>query len=339
MVKRVRVCVVGAGRAGRVHAINIASRIPLAELVTVVDQAVDAAKSLAEELGVSYYASLSEALRREDLDCVFITTPTFTHRDLTVEAAEAGKHVFCEKPMALNLREADEMISAARRNGVKLQIGFMRRFDPEFRRARQLIEEGVIGRPVLVKSVGRGPGLPPRWALDPKTGLGMVAEVNSHDFDSLRWLMNDEFKSIYAEADALLRPDVAEEFPGFHDVVAVIARFQRRGLGIIDGGCPVGYGYDARVEVLGTEGLITIGEVRGTSMLICHADKRITTEPFQSWRDRFREAYIAEAESFVRSIVEDREPEVGGEDGRKALEAALAAIKSIRERRPIDLPL
>jgi len=318
----------------------LAFRICVAEVVAIVDANLEAAKNLASLLGgINYYESLTDAIKREDFDAIFITTPTFTHHSLTVEAAEAGKHVFCEKPMALTLKEADEMISITRRNNVKLQIGFMRRFDPEFRRAKSLIDEGVIGKPVLVKSVGRGPGLPPRWALDPKTGLGMVAEVNSHDFDTLRWFMNDEFKTIYADAAALLRPDVAEEFPGFHDIVAVMARFQRGGFGIIDGGCPVNYAYDARVEVLGTEGLLTIGEVQGTSLLVCHKDQKITTEPFHSWRDRFREAYIAEAESFIKSIIEDREPEVTGEDGKKALEATLAAIKSIKEHKPVELPI
>jgi len=312
----------------------------MAEVVSVVDANLEAAKNLASLLGgISYYESLTNAIKKEDFDAVFITTPTFTHHPLTVEAAEAGKHIFCEKTMALTLQEADEMISVARRNNVKLQIGFMRRFDPEFRKAKSLIDEGVIGKPVLVKSVGRGPGLPPRWALDPRTGLGMVAEVNSHDFDTLRWFMNDEFKMIYADAAALLRPDVAEEFPDFHDIVAVIARFQKGGFGIIDGGCPVNYAYDARVEVLGTEGLIAIGEIQGTSLLICHKDQKIVTEPFHSWRDRFKEAYIAEAESFIKSIIEDREPKVTGEDGRKALEATLAAIKSIKDRKPVELPI
>ncbi len=318
----------------------MAFRISMAEVVSVVDANLEAAKNLASLLGgISYYESLTNAIKKEDFDAVFITTPTFTHHPLTVEAAEAGKHIFCEKPMALTLKEADEMISVTRRNNVKLQIGFMRRFDPEFRKAKSLIDEGVIGKPVLVKSVGRGPGLPPRWALDPRTGLGMVAEVNSHDFDTLRWFMNDEFKMIYADAAALLRPDVAEEFPDFHDIVAVIARFQKGGFGIIDGGCPVNYAYDARVEVLGTEGLIAIGEIQGTSLLICHKDQKIVTEPFHSWRDRFKEAYIAEAESFIKSIIEDREPEVTGEDGRKALEATLAAIKSIKDRKPVELPI
>lgn len=338
--RKVRVCIVGAGRTGQVHGANLAFRISMAEVAAIVDSNMEAARNLASLLGgVNCYESLTSAIKKEDFDAVFITTPTFTHHPLTIEAAEAGKHVFCEKPMALTLKEADEMISAARRNSVKLQIGFMRRFDPEFRKAKSLIEEGAIGKPVLIKSVGRGPGLPPKWALDPKTGLGMVAEVNSHDFDTLRWFMNDEFKTIYADAAALLRPDVAEEFPGFHDIVAVIARFQKGGFGIIDGGCPVNYAYDARVEVLGTEGLITLGEIQGTSLLICHKDQRITTEPFHSWRDRFREAYISEAESFLKAIIEDREVEVTGEDGRKALEATLAAIKSIRERKPVELPI
>ncbi len=338
--KKVKVCIVGAGRTGQVHGTNLAYRISIAEVVAVVDSNMEAAKNLANNLGsISYYESLTDAIKKEDFDAVFITTPTFTHCPLAVEAAEAGKHVFCEKPMSLTLREADEMIAAARRNNVKLQIGFMRRFDPEFRKAKSLIDEGIIGKPVLVKSVGRGPGLPPRWALDPKTGLGMVAEVNSHDFDTLRWFMNDEFKTIYADAAALLRPDVAEEFPGFHDIVAVMARFHRGGLGVIDGGCPVNYAYDARVEVLGTEGLIAIGEIQGTSLLICHKDQKITTESFHSWRDRFREAYVSEAESFLKSIIENREPEVTGEDGKKTLEATLAAIRSIKEHKPIGLPI
>lgn len=340
MRKGTRVCVIGAGRAGRVHANNLAFRIPSAEVVAIVDQNLDVAKELASRVGgVKFYGGLSEALKREDFEAVFITTPTFTHRGLTIEAAEVGKHVFCEKPMALNLDEADKMISATRKNGVKLQIGFMRRFDSEFKRARLLIEKGVIGKPLLIKSVGRGPGLPPRWALDPKTGLGMIAEVNSHDFDTLRWLMDKEIASVYADAGALIHPELAKEFPGYHDLAVAIIRFEDECLGVIDGACPVGYGYDARVEILGTEGLISIGELRGTSMLICHKDKKITSEAFQSWRNRFRDAYMAEAESFINSILSDTEPEATGLDGRSALEAVLAAIQSIKEHRVVKLPL
>jgi len=336
----VKVCLVGAGRTGEVHGKNLAFRIREAEVVCVVDQNIEAAKILADALGgVNCYESLTKALKKEDFDAVFITTPTFTHCPLTVEAAEAGKHVFCEKPIALNLEEADKMISTARRHNVKLQIGFMRRFDPEIRRAKQLVDEGAIGRPVLMKSLSRGPGLPPKWALDPKTGLAMIAEVSIHDFDSILWFMPSQLDEVYSVANPLIHPELAEEYPGYHDVYAAILKFKKGEIGIVDGACPVGYAYDARLEILGTEGLIMIGEVRGTTMLLCQKDKKIVTEPFPSWRNRFRDGYLNEAESFIRAILEDKEPEVTGEDGRKALEAVLAAVESIKTNKPVKLPL
>ncbi|MEM0506823.1 MAG: Gfo/Idh/MocA family oxidoreductase, partial [Thermosphaera sp.] len=263
MVRRVvNFCVIGAGRAGTVHARNIRMRIKNSELAAIVDNDLTVATKLADELGgIPVYKDLTTALKESSFDAVIITTPTFTHAALAIEAAEAGKHVFCEKPMSLTLKEADKMISVTKKNGVKLQIGFMRRFDPEFISAMKLIEGGEIGRPVLVKSVGRGPGLPPPWALDSKTGIGFLAEVNSHDFDTLRWMMRNEFSTVFCEVSALIRPDLREKYPNFYDVAAVVTRFVNNGLGIIDGACPVGYGYDARIEILGTEGVITVGEV------------------------------------------------------------------------------
>ncbi|MCS7125400.1 MAG: Gfo/Idh/MocA family oxidoreductase [Aigarchaeota archaeon] len=340
MVRRVKVCVIGAGRAGEVHALNLVKRITIAELVAIVDTDLALAKQLSEKVGgVNCYRTLSEALKNKEIEAVFITTPTFTHSQLTIEAAEAGVHVFCEKPMALSLEEADKMISVAKKNNVKLQIGFMRRFDPEIRKVKSLIVDGVIGRPVLVKSLTRGPGLPPRWALDPKTGIGMIAEVSSHDFDSVRWLMGSEPKTVYSEADALINPDFKKEYETYHDVYVSIIRFENNGIGVVDGGCPVGYGYDARLEILGTEGLIIVGDVKGGSLMLCKSDKKAVTETFPSWRNRFSEGYIGEAESFLRAIIEDKNPEVTGEDGRKALEIVLAALESMRTNRPVTLPL
>lgn len=338
--RAVSFCLVGAGRAGYVHANNIRWRIKNAELAAIVDRDLDSARRLAEELGVpAAYQDLTSALKSSEFDAVIITTPTFTHASLTLEAAESGKHVFCEKPMALTLEEADEMISITKRMGVKLQIGFMRRFDPEFKAAKNLIASGEIGKPIIVKSVGRGPGLPPPWALDRRTGLGFLAEVNSHDFDSLRWLMGDEFESIYCQVSALIRQDLAEKYSGFYDVAAVLARFQGGGLGILDGACPVGYGYDARVEVLGTEGVITVGEIKGMTLTRVYRDMRIVAESFKSWRDRFRDGYVNEIEHFIDCIINNKEPLASGEDGKKALEAVLAAHKSFESGRPVTIPL
>lgn len=335
----VKICLVGAGRAGMVHARNFQDHVPQASLVAIVDADLALAEKRAKELGVArFFSDIHQALDRVEMDAVCITTPTFTHADIAIAAAKAGKHIFCEKPMALSLDEADRMIQAAQTAGVKLQIGFMRRFDPAFLAAKEKIEAGVIGEPMIVKSTGRGPGLPPRWACDPRTSNGMLAEVNSHDFDSMRWLMGSEVARVYAEGATFKCPDLKEEFPDFYDNAVVAIRFQNGGLGLLDGSCPVDYGYDARMEILGTAGVILVGELRDVAVTTCTKGTGVVASTFPSWRNRFREAYIAEARHFVECILQDREPLVTGQDGKKAIEVVLAANESIRSGRPISLP-
>ena len=145
------------------------------------------------------FTGLAEALDRLPCDAVIITTPTFTHRDLALTAAEHGEHVFLEKPMAMNLRECDDIIAATEGKGLVLQLGFMRRFDPEFVAAAERIAAGEIGQPTMIKSLTHGPGLPPAWANDIRTSNGMIAEVNSHDLDCVRWLMGSNPRRIYVE--------------------------------------------------------------------------------------------------------------------------------------------
>jgi predicted dehydrogenase len=336
----VRVCVVGVGRAGMVHARNFKDNVPGALLAAVVDADLELAEEKARDLSVDlFFSDLRQALDRAEFDAVCVTTPTFTHAEIAIEAAEAGKHILCEKPMALSLEEADDMIQAADEAGVKLQIGFMRRFDPPFVAARERIKRGEIGRPMMIRSLTRGPGLPPRWACDPRTSNGMLAEVNSHDFDTIRWLADGEFERIYAEANTLKCFDLKEEFPNFYDNVIVSLRLKNGTLGIIDGSCPVDYGYDARAEVLGSEGVILVGELQDRAVTTCTKQAGVVTSTFRSWRNRFRDAYIAEARHFVECILQDRDPLVTGHDGRKAVEAVLAANESIRSGRPVLLPL
>jgi myo-inositol 2-dehydrogenase/D-chiro-inositol 1-dehydrogenase/scyllo-inositol 2-dehydrogenase (NAD+) len=239
--------------------------------------------------------------------------------------------------MALTLEEANDMIQAADEAGVKLQVGFMRRFDPIFITAKERIEKGEIGSPMLVRSLTRGPGLPPRWACDPRTSNGMLAEVNSHDFDTIRWLAESEFERIYAEANTLKCRDLKEEFPDFYDNAIVSLRLKNGTLGIIEGSCPVDYGYDARAEVLGSEGVILVGELQNTAVVSCTKSTGLVASNFPGWRERFREAYIAEARHFVECIMERKGPKVTGEDGKRALEGVLAANKSIQTGVPISL--
>jgi scyllo-inositol 2-dehydrogenase (NAD+) len=336
----IRVCVVGTGRAGMVHAKNFRWRVPLAHLVAIVDQDAGRADQAVKDLYLDTppYTSLEDALNRSEFDAVVITTPTFTHAELTLLAAKAGKHILCEKPMALTLAETDQMIEAAQKAMVNLQIAFMRRFDPAFVAAKKQIDEGLIGQPIIVRSLTRGPGLPPTWARDPHTSIGMLAEVNSHDFDTIRWLAGSNYSRVYAQAGSFKAPEIKEQFPSFYDTAVVSLQMENGTFGMLDGVCPVGYGYDARAEVVGSEGILMIGENREMALTRVTRNTGIVQKNFISWPIRFENAYIEEATHFVTCIRDGKQSPVTGFDGRCSLEAILAATESIRTGQPINIP-
>ncbi|HUZ85515.1 MAG TPA: Gfo/Idh/MocA family oxidoreductase [Candidatus Baltobacterales bacterium] len=333
---QLRIALIGAGRAGRLHARNVASSISDARLTAVVDTEATAAAALAHELGAPAHGSLEDVL--DECDAVVITTPTFTHADYAVQAAKAGKHVFCEKPLALNLHDCDRMIEAARSAGVVLQVGFVRRFQPEFVEARRRIEAGGIGEPMVVKSLTRGPGLPPPWAWDIELSNGMLAEVNSHDFDCVRWLVGSDIHRVYAETSNVKGAARGVQVDGFYDNAVVALRFKSGAIGTIDGTCPADYGYDARVEILGSEGLLVIGDLRSQTLIeVRDRDHGAVTPVFRSWPERFESAYRAEIRAFVAAALGGKKPVVGGEDGRAVVHAVIAANRSWREERPVLL--
>jgi myo-inositol 2-dehydrogenase/D-chiro-inositol 1-dehydrogenase/scyllo-inositol 2-dehydrogenase (NAD+) len=328
---------VGAGRAGQVHAESLVHHIPQGRLVALVDQNAAALEQVADRFGVeSRFASLQDAIDGAAFDAVVITTPTFTHRDLAVVAAAAGKHVLCEKPMALTIAECDEMTAAADRNSVVLQVGFMRRFDPDFEAAWARIEAGEIGRPMMVKSLTHGPGLPPAWARDLKTSNGMLAEVSSHDWDTLRWLANSDLQRVYAEVANFKGERNGVTTEHFYDTVSVNVRFESGALGAISGICPCEYGYDARVEIVGEKGLLQIGDVRGQAVVICtNRDHGLVTPIFRTWPQRFASAYVREMKHFLECIRTGSRPRAGGAEGRWAVAGALAATRSFLEERAV----
>lgn len=334
-----RVGLIGAGRAGRVHAINLARHVARATVTAVVDESREAAERIANDLGgATVFSSMPAALHSDSFDAVVITTPTFTHRDFTVQAAAAGKHVFCEKPMALTVAECLNMIEATTQAGVGLQIGFMRRFQPEFVEARRRVSAGDIGDPMIIKSLTRGPGLPPPWAWDICRSNGMLAEVNSHDYDSVRWLVGSDIERVYAETANRKGRARGVDVENFYDNAVVTLRFHDQTLGTIDGTCPADYGYDARVEMLGSHGLLIIGDVRGQAILeIRDRDVGAVTPVHRTWPDRFAEGYRAEMEAFVRSAAESTPCEVTGEDGLQAVAAVIASNRSWQEERLVYL--
>jgi predicted dehydrogenase len=332
------ICVIGSGRAGRIHMNNFAFRIPSAKLVAVVDPVETAAVSAAKDFDAPrHFLDYKDALDDDAVDAVVVVTPTVFHRDIVVAAAKAGKHILCEKPMAMNVAECEDMIAATNEHKVKLQIGFMRRFDANFRAAKAQIESGVIGDIVLVKSLTHGPSIPQRWMYDIDKSNGPLAEVSSHDIDTVRWFTGSEFKHLYAIGGNYRCQDVREEFPDFYDNVIVTGNFENGMQGFVGGAVSVRYGYDSRAEILGTKGIIHVGTMKENSVITTALGKDVVTSAVESWQTLFTEAYYGEDLAFVNAIIEDTSPPVTGIDGLMAVKVVNAGNLSIKEKRPVTL--
>lgn len=339
MKRQTRICMIGAGRVGKNHSRAVTRHVARAKIVAVVDLNAQVREETANEFGIeNQFDMLEEALENIAFDAVVITTPTPTHKSLAVLAAENKKHIFLEKPMALTLQECDEINHAVDQNSVILQLGFMRRFDPEFAAAARRIEAGEIGTPMMIKTNTHGPGLPPPWARDLRTSNGMLAEVNSHDWDTVRWLMGSNIERVYTEVANFKGPAHNVDVPNFYDNVLVDLKLENGALGMISGICPCGYGYDARVEIVGEKGIMQIGELQGQSIVVCtNRDQGLITPIFRTWPEKFAWAYIYELEHFVTCIQEQTPPLVGGKDGWWAVAGVLAGTKSFLEKRPVYL--
>lgn len=337
-MKKIGVCVIGAGRAGMIHARNFARGVPNAKLIAMVDPYEEAAQKAVKELEIeTYYLKYEDALQDKNVDAVVVVSPTVYHRGIVVAAAQAGKHILCEKPMAMTVEECDEMNNAVEDNKVKLQIGFMRRFDKSFMYAKERIDAGDIGEVVLVKSLTHGPSIPQRWQYDIAKSNGPLAEVNSHDIDTVRWYTGSEFKEVYAIAGNYRCPEARDEFPDFYDNVAMVISFENGMQGFIDGAVSVRYGYDSRVEIIGTKGVLFVGRLRENEVVVCNKDSGIVTPFMETWRTLFIDAYRKEDEEFIESIIEDKTPRVTGIDGKMAVKVVNAGNQSIREKRPVTL--
>lgn len=332
------ICLIGCGRAGMIHARNFINKVPGAALVALADPVPEALKAASEELGVKdCYTDYHEALARDDIHAVIIVSPTKYHCEIVLAAAAAKKHILCEKPLAMTEEECDLMIAAAEANNVKLQVGFMRRYDESFMAAKEMIDAGEIGDVVLVKSHTRGPSIPQPWMYDIRKSNGPLAEVNSHDIDTLRWFIGSEFESLYAIGGNYRCPDAIETFPDFYDNVLMNASFCNGAQGCIDGAQGVGYGYDAETEILGTKGVIHVGRTQEKFVTACSKGDMLKTPYITSWRKLFTEAYLAEDKDFIDCILFNRTPRASGVDGKMAVRVVNAGNLSIVEKRIVRL--
>lgn len=336
-MRKLGIGVLGVGEMGKRHAENLRSRVPEARLVAVADASTERARQVAAELEVEHSdSSLEELLERKDLDAVLIATPDRFHAQAVEMAARAGKDILCEKPLALNLADAHAALRAVSEAGSRLQIGFMRRYDPAYRAAMKRVEAGEIGVPVIFKSVGRDKDAPPLAAYQANVN-GMVFYNNTiHDFDLARWLVRDEITEVHAYTTVAIRPEVAQ----YGDVVASVVNLQYRqgAIGNVESYVQAVYGYDVRTEIVGSQGSILIGSLQQTPavFLTARGGEQVLADHFLA---RFRDAYLAEVQDFVQSILNDRAPSVSGEDGLRALAIAVAAENSHRQSKPVRVTL
>jgi len=332
-IGKLRFGILGAGRIGRVHAETAAFRLPEAEIAAITDVNLDAARSLAERCNIPKVAgSAVEIFGDDSIDAVLICTSTDTHAGLIVEAAQAGKHIFCEKPISLSLQKIDESLAAVEEAGVKLQVGFNRRFDSNFIRVRQAVANGEIGRPNLMHIISRDPAPPPLTYLRPSGGLFL--DMMIHDFDMARYLLGDEVEAVYTAATAI-DPGFAKEDD--FDTAVVVLHFNSGAIGTIDNSRKAVFGYDQRVEILGSKGKIAT-ENRYPNQVVVSGEKCVYTDlPFNFFMQRYPESFALELELFVKSVLEDKPTAVTGADSRVPVVMALAARKSHDECRPVKL--
>jgi myo-inositol 2-dehydrogenase / D-chiro-inositol 1-dehydrogenase len=332
MADTVGVGLVGAGRMGSFHAETLHSRVPGAELVAVADPAPDAARRLTEQLAGRAFTDPQALVDDPHVQAVVIATPARTHAALVVACAEAGKAVFCEKPMALTLAEADAAVAAADRAGTVLQVGFNRRFAADFAAAREVVATGGIGTPQLLRSVIRDPGLADPGAVRPWT---IFYETLIHDLDALLWLhAGAEPVDVYAVADALVAPDFKDA--GLLDTAVVVVRFDDGAIATAEASFSAAYGYDIRGEVFGSAGMVTAGTTRQTAMQHWTADG-LHAPTVRRDTDLFAATYTAELTHFVDCVRTGVTPQVTGADALRALALALACIRSVQEGRPVRL--
>jgi predicted dehydrogenase len=336
----IRIAVIGVGRMGMTHAENLARRVHGARLVAVTTSQEARAAETQRRCGpVSVYSDLPALLEAAgsggiELDAVCISSSTSAHPDNVVACAEAGLHIFCEKPLALSLGDCDRAIAATERAGVRLMLGHVRRFDAGHVEARRFIEAGAIGQPLVFRAISGDVDPPPPSFADPSVSGGLIVDAMYHDLYLSRWLLDDEVVRAYAEGGALVDPAIG--VVGDVDNAVAMLRFARGGMATLFVSRTTRYGHDLRVEVIGDEGAVHIGRFRQTAVRLLdrqgvHHDMPFTTP------ERLGEAFVTEMQAFVDCVQKDTPPPVTGRDARATLAVGLAATEAMRSGRPVDV--
>ncbi len=334
MKEKLRVGVLGAGRIGKIHVENLCHSVPNVEVVSIADVAVEATREWAKQFNITNItADPYEVINNPDIDAILICSPTDTHADYIIASAKAGKDIFCEKPIANDLEKTKEALKAVEEAGVKLQLGFNRRFDRNFSRIRELVQNGDLGDVHIVKITSRDPAPPPIEYV--KVSGGIFMDMTIHDFDMARYLTGSEVEEVYAKGAVLVDPQIGEV--GDFDTAVITLKFANGAIGVIDNSRKAVYGYDQRVEVFGSKGSAAAFNEKPTNVEVSTEDGVCTDKPLYFFLERYMGSFAQELQDFVTAIREDKQPPVTGKDGLEALYIAIAATQSAKAGRPVKL--
>ncbi|MCW1305926.1 MAG: inositol 2-dehydrogenase [Candidatus Parvarchaeota archaeon] len=334
VISKVRVGIIGAGRIGKIHTENLLSRIQEAEIISIADVDLNKTKEWANNVGINkIFSDPKDVIHDPDIDAVVICSPTNTHSDLIIESAKAKKHIFCEKPIDFDLNRIKMALKEVDKYGVKLQIGFNRRFDHNFRKIHQLVESGQLGDVHIINITSRDPDLPSMEYL--KNSGGIFMDMTIHDFDMARYIANSEVDEIYASGSVLIDPKIKEIKD--YDTAVSILKFKNGVTCIIDNSRKAAYGYDQRIEVFGSKGSALAYNDTPTNVIVSDEKAVCMDKPLYFFLERYKESFVQEMKSFINSVLKDEKPLVSGIDGLKAAVIASFASKSVMQKMPLRI--
>jgi myo-inositol 2-dehydrogenase/D-chiro-inositol 1-dehydrogenase len=329
-----KIGLIGAGRIGKLHAELLTAHVPAAEIKTVAEIYIEEVKEWANQNRIlNLTTNYADILNDAEIEAVLICSSTDTHARLITEAADAGKHIFCEKPIDFNIEKIKQALASVKAAGVKLQIGFNRRFDHNFKKVHELVASGNVGDVHIVKITSRDPAPPPNEYL--KVSGGIFLDMTIHDFDMARFLSLSEVEEVYAQGAVLIDPAIGDL--GDVDTAIITLKFKNGAVGVIDNSRQAVYGYDQRVEVFGSKGCVEVKNDYPNSATLSTAEGVVSEKPLYFFLERYEMSYVEELKAFVDAVANDQEPAVTGNDGLQPVLIGVAALKSLTEKRPVKI--
>ncbi len=333
MTTTLNLLIIGCGRIGKMHVDNVLQNFPHVHIQAIIDDHLDTDWAKTRHLNVLPKTAFAETLQDQSIQAVLIAASSAEHVDLITQSAKAGKHIFCEKPISFDVELLDEIDTLTKQQGVKLQVGLNRRFDPEFVRAKAVLDSGEIGEPHIIKITNRDP-LRPELNFIPRSG-GLFLDFNIHDLDMLRFISGAEITEVYAMGANLIDPKIGKL--GDLDTTIISVKLSNGALCAIDSSRETHYGYDQRLEIFGSKGKATVHNTRPTSTHALTEQGTSSGKLHWSFVERYAEAYRQQLADFFHALETDGAVPVGYQEIKQAVLAALAAQQSFENNQPITL--